>query len=58
LSWFFPAAAQSRQITIAKTADGRLRTIADGFISSNAYAIRDGRLLATGADMPWQMRCQ
>jgi hypothetical protein len=50
--------AQSRQITIARAADGRLRTIADSFINSNEYAIRDGKLLATGTEMPWQMRCR
>ena len=55
---FFPVSAQSRQITIAKAADGRMRTIADSFINANEYAIRDGRLLATGAEMPWQMRCR
>jgi hypothetical protein len=55
---FFPVSAQSRQITIARAADGRLRTIADSFINSNEYAIRDGKLLATGTEMPWQMRCR
>lgn len=55
---FFPVSAQSRQMTITKTADGRIRTIADSFINSNAYAIRDGKLLATGAEVPWQMRCR
>ena len=55
---FFPVTAQSRQITITKAADGRMRTIADSFINSNEYAVRDGKLLATGAEMPWQMRCR
>jgi hypothetical protein len=55
---FFPVSAQSRHIIIARAADGRLRTIADSFINTNEYAIRDGRLLATGAEMPWQMRCR
>jgi hypothetical protein len=55
---YFPVNAQSRQITITKAADGRMRTIADSFINSNEYAVRDGKLLATGADMPWQMRCR
>jgi hypothetical protein len=55
---FFPVTAQSRQITLAKSADGRMRTIADSFINSNEYAVRDGKLLATGVDMPWQMRCR
>jgi hypothetical protein len=54
---FFPVSAQSRQITIAKAGDGRMRTIADSFISSKEYAVRDGKLLATGTEMPWQMRC-
>jgi len=55
---FFPASAQSRQITLAKTADGRLRIITDAFITTKEYAIRDGKLLSTGTDMPWQMRCR
>jgi hypothetical protein len=54
---FFPVPAQSRQITITK-ADGRMRTIADSFINANEYAVRDGVLLATGTQMPWQMRCR
>jgi len=55
---FFPVSAQSRQITITKAADGRMRTIADSFINANEYAVRDGVLLATGTQMPWQMRCR
>jgi hypothetical protein len=55
---FFPVSAQSRQITITKAGDGRMRTIADSFINSNEYAVRDGKLLATGTEMPWQMRCR
>jgi hypothetical protein len=35
-----------------------MRTIADSFMSSKEYAIRDGKLLATGTDVPWQMRCR
>src|SRR5262245_11624773 len=55
---FFPATAQSRPSTIDRAPDGRLRPLADSFINSNEYAVRDGKLLATGADMPWQMRCR
>ena len=54
----FPVSAQSRQITITKAADDRMRTIADSFINANEYAVRDGVLLATGTQMPWQMRCR
>ena len=55
---FFPVSAQSRQITIGKSGDGRMRTVADSFINSREYAIRDGKLLATGTEVPWQMRCR
>jgi hypothetical protein len=55
---FFPVSAQSRQITITKAGDGRMRTMTDSFINANEYAVRDGVLLATGTQMPWQMRCR
>jgi hypothetical protein len=55
---FFPVNAQSRRITVSRAGDGRMRTIADTFISTNEYAVRDGKRLATGVDMPWQMRCR
>src|SRR5262249_32466516 len=62
---FFPASAQSRQITLAKTADGRLRIITDALITTNesplpttkASAAGAGRRLSAGPDWPGQMRC-
>ena len=55
---YFPAAAQTRQIIIAKSPDGRLRVVSDAFPSTNEYAVRDGKLAASGTDTPWQARCR
>jgi hypothetical protein len=55
---YFPAAAQTRQLTIAKSPDGRLRVLADTFVNTNEYAIRDGKIADTGVDTPWQSRCR
>jgi hypothetical protein len=55
---YFPALAQSRQMTIARSADDRIRTISDGFITTNEFTVRDGILLATGTAAPWHVRCR
>jgi hypothetical protein len=55
---YFPASAQTRLITLAKSPDGRLRILSDSFTSTNEYAVRDGKFAGTGIDTPWQMRCR
>ena len=58
LTIYFPAAAQTRQVTLGKSPDGRMRVLADSFVNTNEYAIRDGKFAGTGANTPWQMRCR
>lgn len=58
LTVYFPASAQTRQITLARSPDGRVRAIADSLLSSNEFAIWDGRFIATGTETPWQVRCR
>jgi hypothetical protein len=58
LTVYFPVSGRTRQITLARSPDGRLRTLSDSFISTNEYAIRDGKFAASGVDTPWQMRCR
>jgi hypothetical protein len=55
---YFPAAAQTRQLTIAKSPDGRLRVLADAFVNTNEFAVRDGKVGGTGEDTPWQSKCR
>lgn len=58
LTVYFPASAQTRQMVLAKTADGRVRLVSETFASTGEAAVRDGKVAATGADTPWQMRCR
>ncbi len=58
LTVYFLASAQTRQITIAKGPDGRVRATSESLVNSNEFAISDGKFTATGTDTPWQMRCR
>lgn len=58
LTIYFPASAQTRLITVARTPDGRLRTMSESLPNSNEFAIWDGKFAATGIETPWQMRCR
>jgi hypothetical protein len=52
------ALALAQMAHAAKSPDGRLRMLADAFVNTNEYAVRDGKIGSTGEDTPWQMRCR
>jgi hypothetical protein len=57
LTIYFPASAQTRQITLAK-GPGGVRALSESLLNSNEFAVSDGRFTATGAETPWLMRCR
>ena len=58
LTVYFPAAAQTRQLVLARSADGRMRLVSETLASTGEVAVRDGKIASTGTDTPWQVRCR
>lgn len=46
-----------RKWTMMKGADGRIRTLSNSRIDGTDTTVRDGRLVSSGAETPWQTRC-
>ncbi len=47
----------TRKWTMMKGADGRIRTLANSKVDGTDATVRDGRLVAGGAETGWQTRC-
>lgn len=54
----FGAVGGVRKWTIAKGADGRIRTVANSKVDGTNASVRNGRLVGSGAETVWQSKCQ
>jgi len=54
----FVSLKQTRQYSLIKGSDGRLRAISNRNVDTNEYTVVDGKLTANGNEMRWQIRCR
>ena len=54
----FTSISQTRQFSLIKGSDGRIRAISNRNVDTNEYSIRDGKFTANGNTPPWQTRCR
>jgi hypothetical protein len=54
----FVSFSQTRQYSMIKGGDGRIRSISNRNVDTNEYTIRDGKFTANGNATPWQTRCR
>ena len=54
----FVSLSQTRQYSMMKGSDGRIRAISNRNVDTNEYSIRDGKFTANGNTPPWQTRCR
>ena len=50
--------SQTRQSSVVKGSEGRIRAVSNRNVDTNGYSIRDGKFTANGNDTPWQTRCR
>jgi hypothetical protein len=54
----FDSIKQTRQWTLIKGDDGRIRTLSNRNVDTDEYAIRDGKLTANGNTSLWLAHCR
>jgi hypothetical protein len=54
----FAAFPQTRQFSLIKGSDGRMRAVSNKDVNTNEYTIKDGKFTANGNTTPWQTRCR
>jgi hypothetical protein len=54
----FDSLKQTRQFSLMKGPDGRIRAVSNRNVDTNEYSIRDGKFTANGGTPPWQTRCR
>ena len=54
----FVSLSQTRQFSLMKGPDGRIRAMSNRNVDTNEYTIKDGKFTANGNDTPWQTRCR
>jgi hypothetical protein len=54
----FDSIKQTRQWTLVKGDDGRIRTISNRNVDTDEYAMRDGKLTVNGNTSLWLTRCR
>jgi hypothetical protein len=54
----FVSISQTREFSLIKGRDGRIRATSNRNIDTNEYSIRGGTFAANGNTTPWQTRCR
>jgi len=54
----FESFKQTRQWTMIKGDDGRVRIVSNRNVDTDEYAVRDGKFTVNGSTTPWQTHCQ
>ena len=54
----FASFSQTRQFSLIKGSDGRIRATSNRNVDTNEYSIKDGKFTANGNPTPWQTRCR
>jgi hypothetical protein len=54
----FTSIGQTREFSLIKGKDGRIRATSNRNVDTNEYSIRDGKFSFNGASTPWQTRCR
>ena len=50
----FASLAQTRQFSLTKGGDGRIRALSNRKVDTEEYTVRDGKFTGNGNDSPWQ----
>jgi hypothetical protein len=50
--------SETRQFSLIKGSDGRIRAMSNRNVDTNQYSIVDGKFTANGNATPWQTRCR
>ena len=54
----FVSVSQTRQFSLMKGSDGRIRALSSRDVNTNQYSIKGGKFTANGNPSPWQTRCR
>jgi hypothetical protein len=54
----FVSLSQTRQFSLVKGSDGRMRAVSNRDVNTNVYSIKRGKFTGNGNITPWQTRCR